>query len=357
MDAWDRREGMGRFRVAVWGATGLTGGELLRLVAGHPGMELACAVSRGRAGQPLGGTHPHLRHAYPSRAFVSPEEGRETQADLAFLALPHGASAEEAARCLAQGQKVVDLSADFRLGDPEAHRRWYGAEAPEPGLRGRRVYGLPELHREALRGADLVSGVGCNATAAILALLPLARAGVLEEARVECRVGSSEGGASGDEGSHHPWRSRALRVVTPFAHRHLGELCQELGLEEERLTLGVTAVELVRGVQCLVHGTLSRPMGESDLWRLYRGAYGGEPFVDLCPARPAHQRIPDPRHVLGSNRVRVGFALAEGGRRILAASALDNLMKGAAGTAVQGANLALGLPETRGLDMLPVFPA
>ena len=198
---------------------------------------------------------------------------------------------------------------------------------------------------------------GCNATSVITALLPLAKAGLIEEARVECRVGSSEAGANADEGSAHAMRSRAMRVVSPFVHRHMAEVVQELSLPMSAFTMGVTTAEMVRGIQCLAHVTLNRQVREAEIWKLYRAAWNGEPFVSFTPAKPAHFRIPDPRFVLGSNRVLTGFMLAEDGRRMIAASAIDNLMKGAAGSAVQCANLMFGLDETEGLDMMPVYPA
>ncbi|MDR3279785.1 MAG: N-acetyl-gamma-glutamyl-phosphate reductase [Synergistaceae bacterium] len=343
--------------VTVWGATGFTGGELMRILARHPGMEAVGAISRGSSGTAVGAVHPHLRHAYPDMTFISPEQGFEMKADAAFLALPHRSSAETARRLLDCGVKVVDLSADFRLKSASEYKRWYEVEHPCPELLGEAVYGLPELHRGEMGGARLISGVGCNAASAIFALTPIARAGLIEEARIECRVGSSESGAHGGEGSSHPLRSRTLRVVSPFVHRHMAELTQELGVPEDKITMGVTAVELVRGIQCVAHVKLNRPLREADLWKLYRGAWGGERFVSTTPAKPAHFRIPDPRFVLGSNRVLTGFILADDGTRLIAASAIDNLMKGAAGSAVQSANIISGLEETSGLDMMPVYPA
>ena len=344
-------------RVLIWGATGFTGGELLRILARHPRMKAVGCVSRSKAGTPIGAVHPHLRHVYGDMTFISPDDGANTEADLTFLALPHRASAEEAKRRLDAGQKVVDLSADFRLRSAENYKRWYGVEHPCAELLSEAVYGLPELHRAEMASARLISGVGCNATSAISALLPFVRGGLVEDVRIECRVGSSEGGATGDEGSTHPLRSRTLRMVAPFVHRHMAELIQELELPEEKITMGVTAVELVRGIQCVAHVTLNKQVREADIWKLYRAAWGNEPFVSFTPARPAHFRIPDPRFVLGSNRILTGFALAEDGRRAIAASALDNLMKGAAGSAVQSANLMFGLEETSGLDMMPLYPS
>jgi N-acetyl-gamma-glutamyl-phosphate/LysW-gamma-L-alpha-aminoadipyl-6-phosphate reductase len=320
-------------------------------------MEVKGAISRSSAGNALGASHLHLRHVYADTKFISSDEGFETRAEVAFLALPHRSSAEIASRLLQNGVKVVDLSADFRLKSASEYIRWYEVEHPFPELLGEAVYGLPELHRDAMRGARLVSGVGCNAASAIFALLPVAREGLIEDARIECRVGSSEGGAHGGEGSSHPLRSRTLRVVSPFVHRHMAELTQELGLPEESVSMCVTAVELVRGIQCVAHVRLKRPLKEVDLWKLYRAAWGSEHFVSTTPAKPAHLRIPDPRFVLASNRVMTGFSLAEDGTRLLAASAIDNLMKGAAGSAVQSANVMMGLEETAGLDMMPAYPA
>ncbi len=343
--------------VIIWGATGFTGGELLRIIARHPYMKLAGAVSRSKAGIPIGSIHPHLRFAYQDVNFISPEEGEGTSAKLVFLALPHRAAAETAKKCLSAGQRVVDLSADFRLRNSEEYKRWYETEHPCPELLKKAVYGLPELHREEMADSDLISGVGCNATSAIFALLPLAKAGLIESARIECRVGSSEGGAEAKEGSSHSLRSRSLRVVSPFVHRHMAEVVQELKLPEQMISMTVTAVELVRGIQCIAHVTLSRKLRDADIWKLYRAQWSGEPFVSVSPAKPAHFRIPDPRFVLGSNRVLTGFALAEDGKRLIAASAIDNLLKGAAGSAVQSANIMMGTEESAGLEMMPLYPA
>lgn len=343
--------------VTIWGATGFAGGELMRIIARHPYMKIGGAVSRTKAGTAIGAVHPHLRHIYPDMTFITPDDGASADARLAFLALPHRASAEEAKKRLESGQLVVDLSADFRLRSQYDYKKWYGIDHPCPELLAEAVYGLPELHRSEMKNARLISGVGCNATSAICALLPVVRGGLVDDVRIECRVGSSEGGAAGDEGSAHPLRSRALRVVSPFIHRHMSELIQELNLPENKITMGITAVELVRGIQCIAHVTLNQTVKESDLWKLYRTSWSGEPFISMTTAKPTHLRIPDPRFVLGSNRVLVGFALADDGRRMIAASALDNLMKGAAGSAVQSANIMLGLEETAGLDMMPLYPA
>ena len=171
--------------VTIWGATGFAGGELLRIIARHPAMDVAGAISRSKAGTPIGAVHPHLRHAYPEMKFISPEDGNSVNAELAFLALPHRASAEEAKRRLDSGQMVVDLSADFRLRSADDYKKWYGIDHPCPDLLNEAVYGLPELHRAEMRNARLISGVGCNATSAICALLPIIRGDLMEETRIE----------------------------------------------------------------------------------------------------------------------------------------------------------------------------
>ena len=335
----------------------MAGGEVLRILAAHPSIEAVCAVSRGKQGQPVWHTHPHLRASFPELAFSAPEETLKHEADVAFLALPHGTSQPLIKEYLDRGVKVADLSGDVRLKNAADYEKWYGAAPRHPELLERAVYGLPELHRTELQGASLASGVGCNASCSILGLYPLARAGILGDVRIEVRVGSSEAGATPTLGSHHPYRSRTLRVYEPFRHRHLAEILQELDLSEERVTMTMTAVEMIRGVQMIAQISLSRPVKEAELWKLYRSAYADEPFVSLCPARPSHLRLPDPKLVTGSNRVLTGFSLHEDGTRLVVVCALDNLMKGAAGSAVQSANILLGLPETEGLNMLPVYPA
>lgn len=350
------------YRVAVMGAAGLVGGELLRIICQHPSMVLAGAYSSSAAGQPIRSCHPHLSFAYGSQRFAPPDEVMKGEWDLIFLALPHRRSAHwvmDLMPLLREGRRLVDLSGDFRLRDPEEHGRWYG-EHPCPELLGSFVYGLPEINRHLIAGASLVSGVGCNATAAILCLAPLVGSSLMDavdQLDLECRVGSSEGGLGASQGGMHVLRSRSMRMVSAFVHRHMAEVSQELGIPAERFSMTLTTAEMVRGVQCLAWVRLRSPVAEGDVWRALRGALGSEIFVDLCPSRPAHMRIPDPRLVLGSNRAMVGFVLDQGGRRLILGSAIDNLMKGAAGTAVQCANLMFNLPEQEGLNMPPAYPA
>ena len=337
--------------VSIVGGSGYVGGELLRLLLGHPEVTVQQITSQQHAGRFVHGVHPNLRGA--TRLKFSPVEALEP-CDLLFLALPHGRAAEQIEQFAALAPRIIDLSADFRLNDPAAYEEWYGRSHPTPEWLNKFVYGLPELHRDSLREANYVSGVGCNATAVNLALSPLTREGLIQQAIIEVKVGSSEGGNSFSAASHHPERSGALRSFAPTGHRHQAEMRQELG--EFELHFSATAVELVRGILCTAHVFLKQDLPEIELWKLYRAAYGNEPFVRLVNERKGIYRYPEPKILAGSNFCDVGFAKDERSGRIVVLSAIDNLMKGAAGTAVQAMNLMLGYPETTALTFTGLHP-
>jgi LysW-gamma-L-alpha-aminoadipyl-6-phosphate/LysW-L-glutamyl-5-phosphate reductase len=339
-------------RASIVGGSGYTGGELLRLLLGHPFVEVAQVSSRSLATQPVHRSHPNLR-GHTEITFVNPEEN--SSCDVLFLCMPHGKAAEEIGRWRKLAPLVIDLSADFRLNDGEAYQKWYAETHPNPGVLAEAVYGLPEVSRQRLSGARLVSGVGCNATAMTLALLPLARAGLIRRAICDVKVGSSEAGAEPSAGSHHPVRARTARTYSAAGHRHLGEVVQSLGDMDVDAT--ITAIDMVRGVLCTAHVEPTRPVDMKELWKLYRGAYGVEPFVRLVADRTGPNRFPDPRVVVGSNHADVGFAVDERSGRIIALAAIDNLVKGAAGSAVQSMNIALGRNETEGLWFPGLHPA
>lgn len=339
-------------RASIVGGSGYTGGELLRLLLGHPFVEVAQVSSRSLATQPVHRSHPNLR-GHTEITFVNPEE--IAPCDVLFLCMPHGKAAGDIGRWTGLAPLVIDLSADFRLNDGEAYQRWYGEMHPNPGALAEAVYGLPEVSRQRLSGARLVSGVGCNATAMTLALLPLARAGLVRRAICDVKVGSSEAGAEPGAGSHHPVRARTARTYSASGHRHLGEVAQNLG--ELDVDATITAIDMVRGVLCTAHVEPTRPVEMKELWKLYRSAYGQEPFVRLVADRSGPNRFPDPRVLVGSNHADVGFAVDERSGRIIALSAIDNLVKGAAGSAVQSMNVALGRSETEGLWFPGLHPA
>jgi len=343
-----------RLAVSIVGGSGYVGGELLRLLLFHPEVRVAQVVSTSRAGAFVHAAHPNLRGRTDLK-FSAPDE--LGPCDALFLALPHGEAARRMEEWTGIAELVVDCSADFRLRDDAAWREWYGEVHAAPTWLPRFVYGLPELRRRELAGAKLASGVGCNATVTNLALLPLARAGLLERVVADVKVGSSEGGAKANEGSHHPERSGAVRSFKPTGHRHQAEIRQELG-DAFELAFSVTSVELVRGALVTAHCFLRERLADKDLWRLYRDAYSEEPFVRLVKQRTGIFRYPEPKLLAGSNWCDVGFEVDEGSasNRVVVIAAIDNLMKGAAGSAVQAFNVMTGRDERTGLEFPGLHP-
>jgi N-acetyl-gamma-glutamyl-phosphate/LysW-gamma-L-alpha-aminoadipyl-6-phosphate reductase len=349
---------MTAIQASIVGGSGYVGGELLRLLLGHPHVEVAQVTSRSLVGKYVHSVHPNLR-GRTSLTFSLPEELRSC--DVLFLALPHGQAMQRIDRWAELAPRIVDLSADFRLRDPGDYVRWYGHAHAAPQWLERFVYGLPELHRDELSNASFVSGVGCNATAVILACYPLLKAGVIDAQRgivVEVKVGSSEAGAKESRTSHHPERSGVVRSFAPTGHRHTAEVQQELamGADPPAVYLTVTAVEMVRGVVATAHLFAGDALSLKDLWRIYRDAYQDEPFIRLVSSRQGAYRYPEPKILAGSNLCDVGFALDEETQRMVSIAALDNLMKGAAGSAVQSLNISCGWPETAGLGFPGLHP-
>jgi N-acetyl-gamma-glutamyl-phosphate/LysW-gamma-L-alpha-aminoadipyl-6-phosphate reductase len=338
-------------RASIVGGSGYVGGELLRLLLAHSQVEVVQVTSQRLAGRFVHGTHPNLRGATRLK-FCAVEDLQPC--DLLFLALPHGQVAAQIEHCASLAERIIDLSADFRLHSAGQYETWYGRPHPHPEWLGDFVYGLPELHREALRTARYVSGVGCNATAVNLALFPLAQAGLIERAVIEVKVGSSEGGNKHSPASHHPERSGSVRSFAPTGHRHQAEMLQELG--EFDLHFSATAVELVRGVLSTAHVFLAQEIAEKDVWGLYREVYGQERFIRLVKDRKGIYRYPEPKILAGTNFCDIGFEKDPRSNRLVVISALDNLMKGAGGTAVQAMNLMLGWPEEMGLEFLGLHP-
>lgn len=339
-------------RASIVGASGYSGGEMLRLLLGHPHVSIAQVTSRSHVGKPVHFVHPNLRGCTPL-VFCSADHLEP--ADVLFLCLPHTHAASQLDMWQSKARLVIDLSADFRLRDPAEYETWYDWQHPAPERLRDAIYGLPELSRSALPGATFISGVGCNATAMTLALLPLHRAGLIDRVIADIKVGSSEAGAEASEASHHPVRSRAVRTYSPAGHRHLAEVHQSLpGVD---IDATITAIEMVRGVLCTAHVQPKQDVNHKELFQIYRQTYAGEPFVRIVCDRAGLHRLPDPRVLAGSNFADVGFAVDDRSGRIIALCAIDNLMKGAAGSAVQCMNIALGLPENAGLTFPGLHPA
>ncbi len=336
---------------SVVGASGFTGGELLRLLAGHPNFELAEATSRSYAGKSVGSKHPPLRGT--DLRFTKPDDLESV--DVLFAATPHGVSMGQIDEFFDVADTVVDLSADFRLDTEEQYDEWYdGHDAPE--YLERAEYALPEINRENLPGAELIAGGGCNATATILGLYPLVEAGIVDgdqQIVVDVKVGSSEGGAGGGEASSHPERSGVVRPYAPTGHRHEAEIEQFL---DTSVAFTCHAVDMVRGASATSHVFPSGPVSKGDLWKAYRGAYEDEPFVRMAAGGSGVYRYPEPKAVAGTNYAEVGFELDPSNKRVVVFSAIDNMMKGSAGQAVHAANVALGFEETAGLDFAGLHP-
>jgi len=297
--------------------------------------------------------HPNLR-GIPLDRFIDPDDFPEV--DVLFAALPHGVLMNQIDRLKSIAGKVVDLSADFRLTNPAEYDNWYGLVHPCPALLSGFAYGMPEVHREEIREARYVSVPGCTATAAILPLKPLVSAFDVKLVVVDAKVGSSAGGASVSPASHHPERSGVVRCYKPSRHRHIAEMVQELGLQEESLNFSPHAVEMVRGILATCHVFIESDFTEQDVWQVYLKAYRDEPFIRLIKERAGIYRLPEPKLVAGTNYCDIGFERDSLTGRLVVMAAIDNLMKGAAGQAVQCLNLMCDFPEDTGLQALALHP-
>ena len=340
--------------VSIVGGSGYGGGELLRILLDHPNTEVAQVTSRSHLGEYVYQTHPNLRKRTQLK-FSDPAALEPV--DVLFLALPHGQAQHNIEKYASLAPRIVDLSADFRLRDAAFYKKWYGEDHAAPDWLSKFVYGLPELHRADLATANYVSGVGCNATASNLALLPLVKADLIDLAApviVEIKVGSSEGGAEGNPGSHHPERSNVIRTFSPFGHRHTAEVMQELGVKNVALTM--TSVDLVRGVLATAHATVKPGVATKGLWKAYRAVATENPFIRVVKEQRGIYRVPEPKILAGSNYADLGFDLDESTGHIVSMCAIDNLMKGASGSAIQCMNLMLGLDETTGMSFTGLHP-
>ncbi len=343
-------------RAAIVGASGYAGGDLLRLLLGHPHVEVTQITSESFAGRYAYQVHPHLRGRTDLR-FIGGEALQPC--DVLFLALPHGEAQQHIARWDALAERVIDLSADFRLHNPAAYQAAYGEAHRAPEWLDRFVYGLPELNREALRGAYYASGVGCNATAVTLATWAAVQAGLLRPDQpliADVKVGSSEAGRTPTDTSHHPARAGVVRPFQMVGHRHEAEVRQSLirfGSYDVRM--GVTSVEMVRGAAAVVYATLPG-ISERELWAAYRAAWTDAPFVRIVHEKAGLHRHPEPRLLAGSNYADVGWEFDPATGRAALLCAIDNLGKGAAGSAVQCMNLMCGFDERAGLDFSGIYP-
>ena len=340
--------------VAIVGGSGYAGGEFLRLALNHPNLKVTQVTSERSAGLPVTMVHPNLR----SRSNLKFTKMAELQdADIVVLALPHGSAAKRIAEFEARGRVIVDLSADFRLKDPEVYRATYGEDHPAPDKLGEWVYGNPELHRAELRGATRIACAGCFATSVILALYPLLKLGVLlpKDIIATGLVGSSAAGASSSDASHHPERAGSLRVYKPVGHRHTAEAQQEL---PGNFPLHLTAISTprVRGILTTIQAWIPDGYSDRGVWSAYREVYGQEPFIRIVKVARGLHRYPDPMLLDGTNFCDLGFEMDNDTGRVVLMSAIDNLGKGTAGHALQSLNIAHGWEETLGLEFTGLHP-
>jgi N-acetyl-gamma-glutamyl-phosphate reductase len=328
-------------RACVVGASGFAGALTAAILWSHPRVVLEAVTARTDAGRRLGDLYP--RYRVPLELEALDAERIASVADVALVSYPHGAAASVVADLRAAGLRVVDLSADFRLRDRGEYERWYG-EHGAPALLAEAVFGLTELHRETIAGATLVANPGCYSTAAILALAPLAREGLIADAVVDAKSGVSGAGREANERTHFVSVAENVNAYAVGGHRHAPEIDQELAAlgHTRRVTFVPHLLPLDQGLLASCYVTPSRELREAELTTLYRDAYEGEPFVELAAAPPGVRDVRD------TNICRIHVAIAPDGR-VLAFAAIDNLWKGAAGQAVQNLNLMLGLDEQVGL--------
>lgn len=345
---------MDKKTVAIVGGSGYAGGEFLRLALGHPNLEVAQVTSRRYVGDPVTFVHPNLRNR-TNLKFIAP--GQLKPVDILVLALPHGVAAKEFEGYKSLAHIILDLSADFRLKDLSLYKKYYGEEHPRPDLIDQWVYANPELYKDQLKAANYLACCGCNATATLLGLYPLFKEGVLADKPVfvTVMISSSAGGAEPSLASHHPERSGSLRVYKPTGHRHTAEIVENLpGRPQVHMT--AVATERVRGILMTAQTFVRQGITEKEVWGAYRKVYADAPFVRIVKVKKGIHRYPDPNVVEGTNYCDVGFELEEDTGRLVVISAIDNLVKGTAGHAIQALNIRMGWEEAAGLEAPGLHP-
>lgn len=340
-------------KAGIVGGTGYTGVELLRLLAQHPGVELATITSRGDAGKKVSDMFPSLR-GHVDLPFSDPAQANLRACDVVFFATPNGIAMQQAKELLDAGVRVIDLAADFRIKDIPTWEKWYGMTHASPELVNEAVYGLPEVNREKIRGARLVANPGCYPTAVQLGFMPLLEAGVVDAAHLIADAKSGVSGAGRKAETHILLAEAAdsFKAYGVAGHRHLPEISQGL-TTMHGATVGLTFVPhltpMIRGIHATLYARLKT---DADLQVLFETRYANEPFVDVLP-QGAH---PETRSVRGANVCRIAVHRPQEGGTVVVLSVIDNLVKGAAGQAVQNMNLMFDFAETTGLEQLPLSP-
>ncbi|MGE5668405.1 MAG: N-acetyl-gamma-glutamyl-phosphate reductase [Betaproteobacteria bacterium] len=341
-------------KIGIVGGTGYTGVELLRLLGSHPEADVRAITSRGEAGTAVAAMFPSLRGRY-DLAFADPADADLKSCDVVFFATPHGVAMAQARELLGAGVRIIDLAADFRLADPAEFERWYKMPHACTDLLAEAVYGIPEINREAIRKARIVGNPGCYPTAVQLGFLPLVEAGLVDATQLiaDCKSGVSGAGRKAELGLSFSEASDNFAAYAIAGHRHLPEIVQGLNRaagKPVRVVFTPHLTPIIRGILA----TLYAPLIDTgvDLQALYEKRYAGEPFVDVMPKGS----LPDTRSVRASNMLRIAVHRPPDSDLALVVAVEDNLVKGAAGQAVQNMNLMFGLPETTGLEAVAVLP-
>ena len=343
--------------ISIIGASGYSGGELLRILLAHPEVNVLQVTSNRFTGEPVSLYQPNLR-GRTSLTFSSVEKLQNC--DVMFVALPNGISMTRMADLVHRAPKIIDLGADFRLRDEKTWQRWYGKAHTAPHLLDKFIYGLPELHRAKIREAGFIAGPGCEAAVTTLCLWPLVKHNLIEEKPiiVDAKMSSSQAGNRVTLSSHHPERTGVVRSYMPTGHRHTAEIEQELQLNgiSPQVSISATAIELVRGLLVTIHTFLKNGLNERDIWDAYRTEYGAEPFIRIIKQKTGLYRYPEPKILQGTNFCDIGFEIDKHTGRLVIIGAIDNLMKGTAGNAIQCMNLMSHFPETLGLEFSGLHP-
>lgn len=348
---------MKKINVSVVGASGYVGGEVLRLLLKHPKVVLKQATSETYQGQFIKIIHPNLRQF--GVKFVALTELENC--DVLFLCLPHGMSMDRIGELKKKAKIIIDLSADFRLNKKEDYLKWYKTEHSSSKLLQEKVVGIPEVYASQIKKASLIACPGCMPTVAILGLYPLIKSGVVDLAQpiiIDAKTGSSGAGNKLIKANVHSERSGVMRSFAPTSHRHSAEITQELTVDDKvpQIHFSATAIEAVRGVLATSHVFLKQGVAEADIWQIYREFVKDKPFLRIVKEQKGNFKYPEPKLLIGTNMCEIGFEKDPDSNRLVVISALDNLMKGAAGQAVQCLNITQGWEEDLGLEKVGLFP-
>ncbi|PIP63353.1 N-acetyl-gamma-glutamyl-phosphate reductase [Candidatus Roizmanbacteria bacterium CG_4_9_14_3_um_filter_33_18] len=343
-------------KVSIYGASGYAGGEILRILLSHPKVTIQQVTSRKFSGQLVSQVHPNLRKK-TDLIFSHPDQLKKC--DLLFVALPNGESMKYMTNLKTFAKKIIDLGADYRLREQAVFENWYKQKHLNPEMLEKFVYGIVELHRQEIKKTSYVAGPGCEATVSILSLYPLIKHNLIEgKIIIDAKMSSSQAGLKPSFSSHHPERSGVVRSYMPSGHRHTAEIIQELSpfANDLDVAISATALDMVRGLLVTIHTVPKNGITEKEVWKAYRTEYANEPFIRIVKERQGLYRFPEPKILQGTNFCDIGFEMDTVSKRLVVIGAIDNLVKGTAGQAVQAMNLMYGFPEETGLEFPGLHP-